>query len=353
MVRSLSFVIAFLCVGGSFSVAAPAYTLINLGGSGTYGYAINALGEVTGRSTYSHQAHAFLYDGAMHDLGTLGNFASGSAINASGQVVGLSYVAENVIHAFHYDGAMHDLGTLGGTNAYAYGINDSGVIVGLSNFAAQNPATHAYRYDGTMHDLGTLGGTNSSAMAINNNGWITGSANIAGDLESHAYIYDGVMHDIGLLPGGKQSQGRAININGLVVGSAEVAENINHAFLYDGVMHDLGTLGGSTSLALGINASGQVVGMSDTTGNASLHAFLWDNGQMFDLNDLIPPTPGVRLIDATGINDAGQIVVHGSYNFFDATFLLTPVPEPATILLAAFGSSVLLASRCRRRLKIG
>jgi probable HAF family extracellular repeat protein len=43
------------------------------------------------------------------------------------------------------------------------------------------------------------------------------------------------------------------------------------------------------------------------------------------------------LIDATGINDAGQIVGDGIYQGFYHAFLLTPtqapVPEPASLLL--------------------
>src|SRR5262245_57706030 len=60
------------------------------------------------------------------DLGTLGGTRSyGWAINATGQVTGEAWTAGNAgIHAFFYsDGVMTDLGTLGGTHSLGFAIN--------------------------------------------------------------------------------------------------------------------------------------------------------------------------------------------------------------------------------------
>jgi len=76
---------------------------------------------------------------------------------------------------------------------------------------------------------------------------------------------------------------------------------------------DLGTLGESLwgeSSAFGINGAGQVVGYSDTDSGAR-HAFLYQDGQMTDLNTLIPPDSGWRLSEAQDINDKGRIVGTG------------------------------------------
>ena len=58
---------------------------------------------------------------------------------------------------------MNDLGTLGGTYSWAFGISDSGQIVGYS-YTSGDTAWHAFLYSqGTMSDLGTFGGTYSTA----------------------------------------------------------------------------------------------------------------------------------------------------------------------------------------------
>ena len=133
----------------------------------------------------------------------------------------------------------------------------------------------------------------------------------------HAVAAPPTIHNLGTL-GGTDSLGIAINASGEVAGSSSTADNsARRAFLYTGTpgsggaMVDLGTLGGTDSFGIAISASGQVAGSSNTADNSARRAFLYTgtpgvDGRMIDLG------LGGRLdalsSSATGINDGGQVV---------------------------------------------
>jgi probable HAF family extracellular repeat protein len=354
---------------------APTYTITDLGSLGdSYSVAtsINASGQIVGDSLVSWESsHGFLYDnGTMTDLGTLGGRLSFAAdINASGQIAGDSQPGNSrAEHAFLYSaGTMTDLGTLGGLDSEAAAINDGGQIVGASGVTTGHTYQHhAFLFDsGTMTDLGTLGGPNSMATDINTSGQIVGYSDVSA-FESHAFLYSGgTMTDLGTL-GGPSSYAAALNDVGQIVGASLTADGVCHAFLYDnGTMTDLGTLADTAappaptatpaaddeateagdageahcdggwhhhapqSHAYAINSQGQIVGDSDATPTGEHcdgpHAFLYENGTILDLNDLIPADSGWTLSRAFALNDSGAIVGAGINP--DGTihgYLLTP-----------------------------
>jgi probable HAF family extracellular repeat protein len=95
-------------------------------------------------------------------------------------------------------------------------------------------------------------------------------------------------------------------------------------------MTDLSTLGGRSSRANAINNAGTVVGIADLAAADQRHAFIWEHGQMQDLNNVIRDGSGWVLENATDINKRGQIVGTGVHNGQFSGFLLTPCDEQET-----------------------
>jgi probable HAF family extracellular repeat protein len=259
--------------------------------------------SLVGASTASAASTTY----AVKNLGTLGAVAYG--INDSGEVVG-QYYSNGHSRAFLYSGGqMQDLQSVAGiSEGEATDINNSGQIVGTM----QTPCTvHAFLYSsGQVKDLGALLTvdpicTYSRAKAVNDSG------QVVGDSSGHAFFYsDGPMQDLGTLPHGAGSDALDINNSGQIVGSSDVGRTtadgprLNHAFLYlDGQMKDLGTLPDTAeSGATGINEAGEIVGASSNSFEDT-HAFLYSGGQMQDLGTL-----GGTRSEATDINASGQIV---------------------------------------------
>jgi probable HAF family extracellular repeat protein len=152
-----------------------------------------------------------------------------------------------------------------------------------------------------------------------------------------------------------------VNAHGQVVGLSSFGPDGRSAFLYSGGprMDELGTLGGPSSVAYGINDLGQVVGRSDVAGGTT-HAFLHAAGGMSDLNNMVDPTSGWTFTAATDINDAGQILGFGAGPAGPGhLFLLTPsvphpaasdlaVPEPASLAHWVFVGLAVVLHRGRR-----
>ena len=127
-------------------------------------------------------------------------------------------------------------------------------------------------------------------------------------MDPFSWTIAGGFIDLGTLGGGF-AIARAVNSNGQVVGVSSLNTacpgcpdpDDEHAFSWtaNGGMIDLGTLGGFNSFASAVNASGRVVGVSETA-DGPPHNFSWTaTGGMVDLGDLG---------DVAAMNDRGQIV---------------------------------------------
>ena len=285
---------------------------------------------------YGPLGHAYVWrNGQIVDLGTFGGpFSLANAVNNRGQATGgaentdpdlwnfgglVGLPSPTAWHGFLWQGGiLTDLGTLGGPDSAGVVINESGQITGFSfTNDVPNPTTGIPTVDpflwhrGRMTDLGTLGGTFGVGNAVNNGGQVVGFSDLTGDLANHAFVWErGVLTDIGTL-GGVNSTANWINDAGQVVGSANLPDGTHHAFVWwNGKMTDLGTIGSDPcSNGFHINSSGQVVGTTADCHGTVLHAYLWEQGSMLDLNAFIGPD--FTSVEPIAISDAGKIVGNG------------------------------------------
>jgi probable HAF family extracellular repeat protein len=162
-------------------------------------------------------------------------------------------------------------------------------------------------------DLGALEGIDGGATAINNRGEII-VTETSGYLSPRSFLWkDGTRIPIGPV------WVHDINSRGQVVGwGSPTPSEPGEGFIWqDGTFVPLGAFYplaindsgqvamfplGFDGVAFGVNARGQVVGVSSETG--SYGAVLWQDGQFVELE----PLPGDEESEAFGINDRGQIV---------------------------------------------
>ena len=235
--------------------------------------------------------------------------------------------------SFHETSRLHPLGrSSGASTSEAFGINNSGAVVGDSQSGTQNHRPVLFS-NGSVQDLG-LGGSNEpdaleTAYAINDAGQIVGRHS-AGNNAFHAFVFlNGNTTDLSTL-GGANGEALAINKNGLVVGDSDTTEGPAHAFVFDhSQLKDLGTLPGfdNASYARGINNSGDIVGESDSADQK--RAFLYTKGQLVELDKLAEnlSEAGFNSLDvAYGINDKGWIVGYGTTSD-NLTAAFVAVPE--------------------------
>ena len=382
--------LAFLSVFTWCSCAFPVqqYTITWLSplyGSPTQGFGVNNLSQVSGVSNAQVGGQrAVMWDnGSVLDLGRL-NYLESQAlgINDFGQVTGalstFGGIEENQMDAFIWlpepayglSAGMHAFGSSEGGWTFSFRLNDSGQVAG----GTQETSESSYRpyiwlpedAYGLSAGMNYLGEADGNALGINNDGQVTGEYYSGSTrrcflwLPEEAYGFSAGFNDIGGL-GGRDSVGMGINSLGQIVGGANTSgDNSYFTFLWlpenayglSAGMHNLGTLGGAASDAMAINELGQIVGRSKTAGSDEYHAYVWMNGAMYDLNDLVIGTEDWDYLEvAVDVNDLGQIVGYGMLDGETHAFLLTPVPEPGTVGMVFSGLLALgvLAGRSKRR----
>ena len=260
----------------------------------------------------------------MVDLGTLGGASSEAyGVNNSGYVVGYSSNG-TLPRAFIYKPGigMQDLGTTAGSATSARAINNAGQITGVDSNCA-------FRYTPGVgfQNLGTLRPyTGSCGYGINSDGHVTGTGMIgAADTTPFLQIGAGQMTSLGLL--GSYAQAYGINSSDMVVGIYAEPSGSYHrqAFYWTSQtgIQPMVTTNGYEAQAFAVNDSCQVTGWLGDSGYIQ-HAFVWQNGQYTRIGSLMGSF-GYSV--GRGINSSGQIVGESVWSFSANTnhaFLYTP-----------------------------
>lgn len=237
-------------------------------------------------------------------------------------------------------GTMTSLGTLpGGNRSEGHAINASGVACGLSTNSVTGPHQAFIYQNGRMSALNLPLGPASEANDISDTGLVCGWMGSSG-LAAHAFLWSSTgTVDLGtVLPGAIAAHAKSVNDAGSVCGLAVLEDPkytyLVHGFLWhDGIGQDLGILPGYLHVrAYAINSSNVVIGYLDDwpVQEQPSSAFVWRNGAMMKLTDLIPGELNLHIDIVWSINDAGQIA--GQAKVMDQSgdrvaVRLTPLPS--------------------------
>lgn len=222
----------------------------------------------------------------------------------------------------------------GGTLAWAYGINDGGTVVGGSGSNPNRSDIIATIWQGGEAAMVPGVSVPSMAWAINNSNVIVGLTKTDGSASMQPFSVVG--NALSLLPmiDSRFEGGAAYNVNshGHIVGVCYLNGQACGTLWRDGVATDLGDLFNRSFnqgdvIATGINSYDQVVGTNQRKANdfTDSVAFIWEDGQIVDLNTLVVGGSNYNITEARSINDSGQITCSAYQRGHSHALLLTPI----------------------------
>ena len=306
-----------------------------LGGSWNRATAINNQGWVVGTSSINadngdapDDTRAFVMQGpgaTPRSLGSAGN-SMASKINAGGQVTGTFINADGLQRGFVTTpgaGAIQPIGTLGGATSTANGINAAGTVAVNAENRVRGDPTEPVRSRGALADASNQALTEVKVPGYDydNIDTISGVA----DINDRGQVLSGAARFYG--PDGgvflTEANGAVKRIN---------AEQL---VTFQGQGREEFYAGGSA-----MNNLGQIAGSYTFSPYLFSHAFITgpNGSDPVDVNDLTfvnaDPSFNDLFLYASEINDRGQFVVT---TLGSRAFLVTPVPEPAVVLMMVCG----------------
>jgi probable HAF family extracellular repeat protein len=205
-------------------------------------------------------------------------------------------------------------------------INDDGIVVGERDIDGCDQSAFIWSAESGFHDLGVMNGPASSATAINRLGdtvgWTGGATQ-----EKQAFLWSGGrLVLLPFVPGTTDTWAHDISADGVIVGVGERPDRENLPVVrHDGEWQVLPILTEcDEGIASHLNGAGQIVGHCMIKNGT--RAVLWQHDRVVPI-DALSNKPGIELLFAKDLNDAGQILAQGPPPGSDA-FLLTPVNRP-------------------------
>jgi PEP-CTERM motif len=289
-------------------------------------------------------------------------------INDNGLVSGLSFNSSGVSTGFLYNQGSLTSYTAplpGGGNAVDtefYQVNNAGQVA-VSYYGADG-IYHAATYNsvaGTWSYIPDIPGyAGNLAGGINNNGLVVGDAFTTINQSTATYLggvgwsYNGAYSPLFTAPGSAPANGGtatySVNDAGQIVGYAIDSSGIYHGYVKTGSSFTTLDFPGAAqfggTVANGINNAGVVTGYYYNDSSGDFSGFTWQNGVFTTLN-----FPGALDTAITAINDRGDLAGY----YVDANgnlegFVAYSVPEPGTLTLLGMGLSfVYLWRRGMRR----
>jgi len=298
-----------------------------LGAPVTIGMGLNADGHVVGYYYYlgpeSSEAFWWAPESGLTTLPRPPGVITSRAIDisSSGVVVGTYTVSSGIRGYVYNQGEFTELMPLpGGAWSSASAISNNGVVVGSRSIAEGVNPMNAFTWssDGGFIDLGLMDSPETAGADISELGHVVGRRGLPASNEE-VFLWDGsAIALLGPVPGGVSSTAGGINNADEICGAGLIEPypgvSTWRSFIWhQGSFEMLGTLpeyDGNT--ARGINDFSQVVGNLIATGDPTdNHAFLWQLGEIYDLNDLLAPNGTKTLWRAHAINNRGQIIANG------------------------------------------